>query len=284
MAETAPPGVDPGRPGRTSPVLLDQYGHPLLPRRVRTTGELESERYLTYRLPASTFWHTCGGPLVAIPIFLLASIVAGGGELRWLPLGVALALSLLIWRARTIATTTTPDEVIVRGILSTRRLSWAEIQDIRIRPYSGMGLGPMEIAVLYDRAGRSTILGNLNDRDLAARRLTLRGEVNAIRVTWRRRRGNGWVPMPDVQRRITCLEQETDSPWLIGMVAALLSLLPLIVLELLVVGGAGVVIADPPWSLLFGLWLPVFLPVLTFVTVSGFALRRRAWARRDIPS
>jgi hypothetical protein len=281
MTEGRPHRVTPGQPTRLAPVLLDQYGRPVLARQPASRGS-KPDRYVTYRLPAATFWASCVGPVVALAIFLFAALVAGGGGLRWVGLGVALFLALLLWRARTVATTTTPKEVIARGIPWTRRIPWAEIQDIRIRLH-GLGAGPSEILVLYDRAGRSVILPNLNERDLAAKRPSLADEVDALRATWQRRRGSAWAPVPDVQQRIARLTQQGDSPWLLGMIAAMLSFLPMIVIALLALGFN---LADRglPWSVLFAPESMLVVPVLTFVIVCAVGLQRRARARRDTTS
>ena len=75
-----------------------------------------------------TFWAVCGGMTLAVPVFLVAGIIAGGGALRWVAWAIALFFGLLIWRVRTLGTTTTDDGIIARGLLGTRRFSWPQIQ------------------------------------------------------------------------------------------------------------------------------------------------------------
>jgi Bacterial PH domain len=276
----APPPASPDDAGRgipTQPILLDQYGRPLLPRRAATTSG-EPPRYPTYSLPASTFRSVCGGLLVAVALFLAAAIVAGGGELRWIALVIALFFALLIWRVRTVATTTTPDGVVARGLMRTRRFSWSEIQDVRVEVHPGTG--PMYVVVLYDRSGRDTILPNINERDLAARRLSLDAEVDALRAEWRRRRGPDWALLPDVRRRIERRANAGMNPWILGTVAASTTLLPILVLALIVFP-LGIADDRPPWSIVFSLWFGMACYLLTLVAVSGMVILRR---RRDITS
>jgi hypothetical protein len=82
-----------------------------------------------YGLPPSTFWAVCGGMTLAVPVFLVAGIIAGGGVLRWVAWAIALFFGLLIWRVRTLGATTTDDGIIARGLLGARRFSWPQIQD-----------------------------------------------------------------------------------------------------------------------------------------------------------
>ena len=140
-----------------------------------------------YGLPPSTFWAVCGGMTLAVPVFFVAGIIAGGGALRWVAWAIALFFGLLIWRVRTLGTTTTDDGIIARGLLGTRRFSWTQIQDIQIEIYPGTG--PMYVVVLRDETGRNTILPNVNDRDLPARRLSLNTEVSALRAEWQHQGG-----------------------------------------------------------------------------------------------
>jgi hypothetical protein len=66
---------------------------------------------------------------LAVPVFLVAGIIAGGGVLRWVAWAIALFFGLLIWRVRTLGATTTDDGIIARGLLGARRFSWPQIQD-----------------------------------------------------------------------------------------------------------------------------------------------------------
>jgi hypothetical protein len=53
-----------------------------------------------------------------------------------------------------------------------------------------------------------------------------------------------------VQQRIARLTQQGDSPWLLGMIAAMLSFLPMIVIALLAIG-FNLAHRGLPWSVLF---------------------------------
>jgi hypothetical protein len=57
----------------------------------------------------------------------------------------------------------------------------------------------MYVVVVYDETGRDTILPNVNDRDLPARRLSLDTEMEALRAEWQRGRGADWALRPEVR-------------------------------------------------------------------------------------
>ncbi|MEU9108224.1 hypothetical protein AB0D54_28625 [Streptomyces xanthophaeus] len=123
------------------------------------------------------------------------------GWVRLLVTGGLLALfAWLLFAARRCATSVDLKGIRVRTLVRTRRLAWAEVQDIRAvpNPSAAMAAGaPKVIAYAYDDRGRRLQLMYVDDIHVDVDR-----EVAVIRAAWAELRGAGWEPSAQAGRRI----------------------------------------------------------------------------------
>ncbi len=118
----------------------------------------------------------------------------------------AVVYSILLILSLRTGTITNQDEITVRGFLGTKKISWPDIQDIRVEenPVGRVETdytkaAPKQLVVVYDRHGKRTVLPNINTETLG-RKMPFAVEVSHIRSTWEQLRGEDWVPMPGIHK------------------------------------------------------------------------------------
>jgi hypothetical protein len=180
------------------------------------------------------------------------------------PLGyavIAFTIIFLLLSTR-VATITNRDGITIRWFLWTRKISWADIQDIRVKTntlwlYRNQYTKetPKQLVMIYDRHGKQITLPNLNEETLGKGK-PLDVEVQHIYSTWEQLRGRDWVPLPDVGKIIDKKQREPE--WLDRFVLAFCLAFLVMFLGFLFLG----LIARLPEVV----WLWV-LPLLTFLAV-----------------
>ncbi|MFI6582672.1 PH domain-containing protein [Embleya sp. NPDC050493] len=145
-------------------------------------------------------------PLVFVLGMGVGATVGIASETGWFSLWppvmglFALLMSFELFRLHVIrATVVDGYGVTLRGVFRTRVVAWPDTQGIEIETLPwGLEDQPTQAAVLYDSTGRRYALPNMDD----LRTDDLNHEVNALRETWVRRRGEHWAPVPEVAARI----------------------------------------------------------------------------------
>jgi hypothetical protein len=134
-----------------------------------------------------------------------ACVVAFKGGPAVGAIGFAFVAAFLILAKRT-GTITSHAGITVRGVLRTKMIPWAEIQDIRVkvnpvaRAETDYTKGaPKQLVTVYDNRGKRTVLPNINEETLRKGR-SLEMEVEHICTTWELLRGGDWGRMPDVSK------------------------------------------------------------------------------------
>jgi hypothetical protein len=120
-------------------------------------------------------------------------------------IGFAFVAVFLILAKRT-GTITSQAGIIVRGVLRTKMIPWAEIQDIRLkvnpagRAENEYTKGaPKQLVTVYDNHGKKDSAPEHQRGDPAQGKIP-GGGGGALRTTWELLRGEEWVPMPDVSK------------------------------------------------------------------------------------
>jgi len=135
----------------------------------------------------------------------LGFIATGAAATVSVPVAVVLLVMTVLFPVlgMRIATITSRDGITVRGVMSTKQIPWADIQDIRIEQntaaHTANSAAPKQKVIVYDRYGKRTLLPNLNDETLRKGK-SLRVELDHIRSTWEQLRGNDWVPLPEIRK------------------------------------------------------------------------------------
>jgi hypothetical protein len=113
-------------------------------------------------------------------------------------LGLYAALIVLaIIRFARLATIASPDGLVVRGFLRTRRVPWSRVQAIVIETtVSVREQEEREQAVAYLENRRRLALPGVNDKNLDA----LPEAAQTLRQQWIAGRGPAWQPMESIQR------------------------------------------------------------------------------------
>ncbi|MGW6823314.1 PH domain-containing protein [Streptomyces sp. NPDC055005] len=116
---------------------------------------------------------------------------------------VALVLAFFGWlvvAAKRCSTSADLEGIRVRRFTGTRRLAWAEVQDIRAAPNPSAHTAknqPTVLSYAYDDAGRRVQLMYVDDNHVDVAR-----EVGALRAAWEELRGPDWAQDPEAVRRI----------------------------------------------------------------------------------
>ncbi|MFI6979156.1 PH domain-containing protein [Embleya sp. NPDC050154] len=145
-------------------------------------------------------------PMVFVLGIGVVATVGIASETGWFSLGPLLMglfpvlMSFELFRVHVIrATVVDGHGVTLRGVIRTRVVEWRDVQGIEIETLPwGLEDQPTRAAVLYDSTGRKYDLPNMDD----LRTDDLNHEVNALRETWVRRRGEHWASVPEVAARI----------------------------------------------------------------------------------
>jgi hypothetical protein len=160
----------------------------------------------------------------------------------------------------------------VRGLARQRRLSWSGIQDIQADPNrlaDGEVLG--WVCYVYGPNSQRVHLPYVDDT------VNVEGELAFLRSVWEELRGDDWTLTPGARRGIA-KRQAMDMALATGMVAAVIAVLPLILLMFLLPQFAGL-----PGFLesLLSWWLLVILLPGIFAGTSFVSYRR--WRRALCP-
>ncbi|MER6391667.1 PH domain-containing protein [Streptomyces sp. NPDC059382] len=116
---------------------------------------------------------------------------------------VVLVLAFFGWlvvAAKRCSTSADLKGIRVRRFTGTRRLAWAEVQDIRAAPNPSAHTAknqPTVLSYAYDDAGRRVQLMYVDDNHVDVAR-----EVGALRAAWEELRGPDWAQDPEAVRRI----------------------------------------------------------------------------------
>lgn len=211
-----------------------------------------------------------GTPIALIPV-LTGELIPG-----WVKLLVtALVLALFGWlllAAQRCATFADEGGLTVRGFARTRRLRWAEVQDIRVEPNPSAGMqkgAPALLCYAYGAGARRVQLMYVDDVHVSVDR-----EAAALRALWAEHRGPTWAASPDDARTIA--RGEARRAALAGAFGwALLSYVPFLGLMMFVMLGDSV--PDAVEETLHPVAICVGGPALVFAAV--FALRYRRAVR-----
>lgn len=189
---------------------------------------------------------------------------------------------LIVWIGRA-ATIISERGIAVRS-LRTRRIPWADVQDIRVEQNPASWIqdsAPKQLVVVYRAGGKRVSLPHLTQRNLDRYSLDLETEVEHFREAWRQRRGSDWAPVPEVQLTIAEMRAYGMSSWWVGMIWASIAL-PLIAVPML-----ALIIADAMPNIGGSIVLALLagVPTVAFVvgTIVSRALRRRRLIRRTLP-
>ncbi|MFF4320400.1 PH domain-containing protein [Streptomyces sp. NPDC001568] len=139
-----------------------------------------------------------GTPCVLLTVLTMEHVAPGVKLLI-----AALVLALFGWlvrASRRCSTTIDRDGIRVRRLTGTRRLAWADVQDIRAAPNPGAAMGrnqPLVLSYAHDRTGRRVRLVHVDDDHVDVTR-----EIAVMRAAWQELRGPDWAADPEVRRRI----------------------------------------------------------------------------------
>ena len=196
-------------------------------------------------------------------------------------LGAAAAVTLVLVWARRSATITSRDCITVRRLVRVARISWADIQDIRVEANPAAiasADAPRELVAVYDSGGHRTTLPHLSRANLAGQGLSLHVEVEHLRSTWMQLRGDQWMPEQAATSKIAERARYTFSPSTAGFLWAIGAELLAILLAVigLFSGADGL---SRPVSFLFSPGLILILPLAVYVITSVATVIVR-WRRR----
>ncbi|MCX5198638.1 PH domain-containing protein [Streptomyces sp. NBC_00249] len=139
-----------------------------------------------------------GTPGIALSVLNLDD-VPGGVKLLVMALVLAL-FGWLVWASKRCATSADLEGIRVRRFTGSRRLAWADVQDIRAVPNPGAAAAknqPNVISYAYDYAGRRVQLMYVDDNHVDVPR-----EIAVLRAAWEELRGPDWEPEPEALERI----------------------------------------------------------------------------------
>ncbi|MFF3020230.1 PH domain-containing protein [Streptomyces sp. NPDC057939] len=139
-----------------------------------------------------------GAPCVLLTVATMEHVVTGV-KLLIATLVVAL-FGWLVRAARRRSTAIDAEGIRVRRLTGSRRLAWADVQDIRAAPNPGAAMArnqPLVVSYAHDRTGRRIQLVYVDDDHVDVTR-----EIALMRAAWRELRGPDWAPDPEVRRRI----------------------------------------------------------------------------------
>ena len=229
-----------------------------------------------------------------LAIVTATAVVGAGGLLgavvftSWLTTVERVVLTALVvgpigWllvRAWRSTTTVTSDHVTARGLLSTKRVRWTDVQDIQVEANPGAfaaNPAPSEMLVVYLNTGRTLVLPHVNQMNLVEHNLDFRHEVGAIRDAWIRGRGPMWTLNPQVRRKAAERARYGMSSWAVGIIPGAFSILFMIVIALI---GLFTPIDEwlpPPLSWLFDPLATLVVPALSYLagSLTSVAMRRR---------
>lgn len=194
-------------------------------------------------------------------------------------LATAAAITLVLVWARRSATITSRDGITVRRLVRVARISWADIQDIRVETNPAAVSSedaPKELVAVYDAGGHRTTLPHLSQANLAGQGLSLQAEVEHLRSAWMQLRGGQWVPERAAISKIAERARYTFSPWMAGLLWAIAA--ELLAILLTVIGlFSGADRLPRPASFLFSPGLILILPAAVYVitSVAAVIVRRR---------
>ncbi len=155
------------------------------------------------------------------------------GWVKWLlTLGLVGFFAWLVTGAARAATVADADGLRVRGLVRVRRLTWPEIQDIRMEVNHGAAMNrnaPQRVSYAYGPRGRQVQLMYVDDT-----RVDLEREIGFLRRVWEERRGDAWAPDTGLADRIDRREAGRLAV-MSGISWAMLSFVPLTLLMLLTI-------------------------------------------------
>ncbi|MBJ6613784.1 PH domain-containing protein [Streptomyces sp. I4(2020)] len=153
------------------------------------------------------------------------------GWVKWLlTLALAALFAWLVTQSVRAATVADASGLHVRGLMRTRRLTWSEIQDIRVEANHGAAMNrnaPRLVSYAYGPNGGRVQLMYVDDSHVDLER-----EVGFLRRVWEEQRGDAWAPDDGVANRIGQGEARRLAV-MSGISWAMLSLIPLTLLMLL---------------------------------------------------
>ncbi|MET9606332.1 PH domain-containing protein [Streptomyces sp. NPDC006512] len=164
-------------------------GAGLLPRDYRVRAERMTGAYTAVGI---------GAPGVLLSVLTMEHVAPGVKPLIAAP--VLALFGWLVWASRRCSTLLDRDGIRVRRLTGSRRLAWADVQEIRAAPRPGAAAAkgrPPALAYAHDRAGRRLRLVCVDDGHVDVAR-----EVALIRTVWRELRGPDWAPDPEARRAI----------------------------------------------------------------------------------
>ncbi len=153
------------------------------------------------------------------------------GWVKWLvTLGLVAFFAWLVIGSARAATVADAAGLRVRGLVRVRRLSWPEIQDIRVEVNHGAAMNrnaPGLVSYAYGPRGRQVQLMYVDDAHVDLDR-----EIGFLRRVWEERRGDAWAPDAGAADRIGRGEARRLAV-MSGISWAMLSFIPLTLLMLL---------------------------------------------------
>ncbi|MFI8093636.1 PH domain-containing protein [Streptomyces sp. NPDC086080] len=152
-------------------------------------------------------------------------------SVRWI--GSIAVLALFAWLVAGAARSSTTADlrgIRVRGVMRVRRMSWREIQDIRVEANPGASMqqgAPRVFTYAYGANGKRTQLIHLDGNTV-----DLEGELAFLHAAWVELRGADWTESARVTRRIDRGEARRMAV-MGGLTWGMTAFFPLIVLSLL---------------------------------------------------
>jgi hypothetical protein len=121
-------------------------------------------------------------------LFVVSVQIIAGRTPLWVPFAIPILVVALSFPLASVlrqrSTETDREYLTIRGVTSTRRTAWNNIQAIAIeRSWAGV-----DHATVYDRDGRKLTLPWVNSGTLP----DLETEVSQLRDLWTKLRGEGW--------------------------------------------------------------------------------------------
>ncbi|MFI6639511.1 PH domain-containing protein [Streptomyces sp. NPDC050504] len=226
----------------------------------------------TYKLRDGRRNALVGAVVVGAPVSLFP-VLTGEFIPGWVKLLVTVLVLVffgwLVVAAQRCATLVDRGGLTVKGFGRTRRLRWAEVQDIRVEPNPSAGMqkgAPTLLCYAYGDGGRRVQLMYVDDAHVSVDR-----EAEHLRTLWAEHRGPTWAASPDDARTIA-RGAARRTALLSGFGWAMLSYVPFLALMVFVMVGdsvpAGVEDALNPVVICAG------GPALVFVLAFSLSYRR----------